>query len=226
MRTNGELQRDVEAALGWEPSLRVAEIGVIVKDGIVTLTGTVDSFAKKAQAEEATKDVVGVMAIVEKIDVQFGSKGRREDNEIARDVLEALRLTSEIPVEKIQVKVEDGWVSLLGELPWNYQKEAAKKAAHHVLGVKGLSNDIIVKSTGNDRLEKKSVEDALTRNGSIDNEAMMVSVSGNKVTLSGTAYSLSQKDDAGRLAWNAPGVWEVENLLKIYHPEKDFSLTR
>jgi len=216
MKTNEELQKDVQAALKWEPSLHAAEIGVIAKEGIITLTGKVDSYVKKAEAEDAARNVVGVKALVENIDVQFGSKGKREDNAIATDVVNAFKWNWEIPSDKINVKVEDGWVSLLGEVEWNYQKEATKKAVHNVPGVKGITNDIIVKSKGNDRLEKRSVEEALIRNGSIDDEAMTVSVSGNKVTLSGTAYSLSQKEEATRVAWNAPGVWEVDNQLEIY----------
>lgn len=217
MKTNEELQKDVQAALIWEPLLHSAEIGVITKDGIITLTGTVDSYSKKVQAENAAKRVVGVKAVVEKIHVHVGNRGLREDNEIATDVLDALELNSGILKERVKVKVEDGWVSLSGELPWNYQKDAAQEVVHYTSGVQGLTNEIIIKSIGNDRIEKKHVEEALIRNGSIDDEDMKVSVSGNKVTLSGTAYSLSQKEEAGRVAWNSPGVWEVENELSVYH---------
>ncbi|MEO5977018.1 MAG: BON domain-containing protein [Chryseolinea sp.] len=215
MKTNEELQNDVQAALKWQPLLHAAEIGVTAKGGIVTLSGTVDTYAKKAEAEDAAKNVVGVQAVVEKIDIQFGTKGRKEDSEIATDVVNAFRYSWEIPNDKIKVMVENGWVSLHGELEWNCAKEAAKKAVHNVAGVKGITNDIIVKSHGNDLLEKENVENAIMRNGAIDDEDITVGVSGNKVTLMGTAYSLSQKEEASRIAWNAPGVWEVDNQLLV-----------
>jgi osmotically-inducible protein OsmY len=120
MYSNEKLQKDVQDAIKWEPLLSAAEIDVTVKDGIVTLTGTVDDYVKKLEAEEATSNVAGVKAIVEKIEVHFGSMAKRGDNEIATDVVHAFRWNWEIPADKVKVKVENGWITLEGQLTWNY----------------------------------------------------------------------------------------------------------
>ena len=215
MKTNQTLQRDVEEAIQWEPLLKAAEIGVTAHDGIITLSGTVDSYAKKLEAEMAAKGTDGVRAVVEKISVQFGTHGRKEDNEIATDVLEALKVSLDVPGEGIKVKVEDAWVTLEGELSWNYQKEAAKKSVRNLVGVKGLTNDIIVKSRSNDALEKTTIEKAIARNWSLSEREIGVSVSGNKACLTGSVDSIYQREEAERITWNAPGVWEVDNQLKV-----------
>jgi len=144
MKTNEELQRDVQRAIQCEPLLNLAEIGVTVKNGIVTLTGTVDSYAKKYEAEEAAKSVVGVKAVVEKIEISFESNVKKTDSEIAAGVIAALKLNW-IPDENIKIEVEDGWITLEGELPWSFQKEIAKKSLRNLAGVMGVSNDIVIK---------------------------------------------------------------------------------
>ena len=215
MKSNEDLQREVQDAIKWEPLLSAAQIGVIAKDGIITLTGSVDSYSKKSEAEDAAKNVAGVKAIIEKIEVQFGTKGRKEDAEIATEIISSFKWNWEIPNDRIKVRVEDGWVTLEGQLKWNYQKEAAKKATRLIIGVKGLTNDIIIKSEGNDLIEKKDILQALARNWSTHDQDIHVNVTGNKVTLNGTVDSLYQKDQAEKIAWNAPGVWLVENALDI-----------
>lgn len=215
MKTNETLQKDVQDAIKWEPLLNAAEIGVTAKDGVITLTGTVDSYAKKLEAENATKSVTGVKAVVEKIEIYFGSTWNKSDGEIATEVLNALKWNWIIPSAKIKVKVEGGWVTLAGELTWNYQKEAAKKAINHLLGVKGVTNSITIKSETKDAVEKKDIQNAIDRNWSINNLDILVNVSGNKVTLSGSVNSGYQKDEAERIAWNAPGVWAVSNELVV-----------
>ncbi len=219
MKSNETLQKNVQDAIKWEPHLYAAEIGVTVKDGVVTLSGTVDTYAKKSEAEDAVKHVSGVKAVIEKIQMKQNHSDKKENAEIVNEVLNAFKWNWEIPNDTIRVKVEDGWVTLEGELEWNYQKEAARKVVKNLIGIKGLTNDIIVKSKGNDKIEKKDIENALTRNGSIDDEDIEVNVSGNKVTLSGSAYSLFQKEEAGRIAWNAPGVWEVKNELVVEYDD-------
>ena len=140
MKSNAELQKDVQDAIKWEPLLNAAEIGVTSKDGVVTLTGVVDSYSKKSEAEEAAKNVVGVKAVVEKIEIKFSStNGKRDDNEIATEVLNAFKWNWQIPKDKVKVKVENGWVTLEGELEWNTQKNAAREAVRHLLGVIGVS---------------------------------------------------------------------------------------
>ena len=215
MRKNEDLQKDVQDAIRWEPLLNAAEIGVIVKDGIVTLTGIVDSFAKKSEAENAAKHVVGVKAVVEKIEIKIKNAGIKNDNEIATDVVHAFKWNWEIPSDKIRVKVEQEWVTLEGEVQWNYQKEAAKKSVNNIIGVKGVTNSITIKSETEDLIEQKDIERALRRNWSINDKDIKVTVLGNKVTLGGTVDSLYQKDEAGKIAWNAPGVLVVNNEIII-----------
>jgi len=215
MKTNEELQTDVQNAIKWEPLLYAAEIGVTVKDGIVSLTGEVDSYAKKIEAENAAKKVIGVKALVEKIEVKFPDAWKKTNAEIAKEVLDALKASYSIPNDKVTVKVEDGWVTLEGQLSWNYQREAAKHAINYLTGVKGVSNNITIKSDIHDAIEKKDVENAIGRSWSVDDLDISVAVSGTTVTLSGTVSSWYQKEEAGRIAWNTPGIWHVKNELLV-----------
>jgi len=215
MKTNQELQTDVQNAIKWEPLLHAAEIGVTAKDGVVSLTGVVDSYAKKMEAENATKKVIGVRALVEQIEVKFHSSWNKSDAEVANEVLTALKSNWSVPKEKISVKVEKGWVTLEGELPWNYQREAAKNAVNYLVGVKGVSNNICIKSETHDAIEKRDVESAIERNWAIDDSNINVEVSGTTVTLTGTVDSWYHREEAGRIAWNTPGIWHVKNDLQV-----------
>lgn len=215
MKTNAELQIDVQNAIKWEPLLHAAEIGVTAKDGVVSLTGVVDRYAKKIEAENAAKKVIGVKALIEKIEVKYPSTWTKTSAEIANEILVALRESWAVPSDLVTVKVEDGWVTLDGELPWNYQKEAAKNAVNYLNGVKGVTNNIKIKSNVHDALEKKNIEEAIARNWSIDSSTIKIVVSGTTVTLSGTVTSWYQKDEAERIAWNTPGIWHVNNELIV-----------
>lgn len=215
MKSNEDLQKDVQNAIKWKPLLHAAEIGVTAIDGVVTLTGTVDSYAKKLEAEEAAKKVSGLKALVEKIEIKFSSTWKKDDTEIANEILNALKWNWEIPSENIIVKVENGWVRLDGEVQWNYQREAAKKAAKQLSGVLGVTNDIKLSAATHDAIETKDIQDALTRNWSISEQDIEVKVLGNRVTLNGTVDSYYQRDEAGRIAWNAPGVISVDNELTV-----------
>ncbi len=216
MKTNAELQKDVQDAIKWEPLLNAAEIGVIVKDGVVTLTGTVDNYSKKSEAENAAKNVAGVKVVVENIDVKFSNNWmKKDDNEIANEVIAAFNSNWKIPSEKVKVKVEKGWVTLEGEVNWHYQKEAAKDAVKYLLGVTGVSNTITIKTETQEKIETQDIESGLRRNWSIDGKNIAVKVSGHEATLTGTVSSWYQKDEAGRIAWNAPGVWAVDNELVV-----------
>jgi len=215
MKSNHELQTDVENAISWEPLMHSAEIGVTAKDGVVSLTGVVDSYAKKMEAENAAKKVIGVKSVVEKIEVKFPSNWSKTNEEIAKEVVTALESNWSVPKDKVTSTVENGWVTLEGELPWNYQKEAAKNAVNHLLGVKGVANNIKIKSNTHDEIEKQDVEDAIARSFSIDDCDINVSVSGTTVTLTGTVDSWYQRDEAGRIAWNTPGIWHVKNELAV-----------
>lgn len=185
------------------------------------MTGTVDSYAKKLEAEDAAKNVAGVKAVVEKINIHFGSTDKKDDNDIANEIIKALQWNWQVPSDKVKVKVEDGWVTLEGVLPWNYQKEAAKKAVDYLTGVKGVTNKITIKSEMHNKIEKQEVEAALLRNWSLNADDIEVEVSGTKVTLTGTVDSWYQKNEAGRIAWNTPGIWTVDNELVI---EYDYAL--
>jgi VCBS repeat-containing protein len=215
MKTNEMLQKDVQDAIKWEPLLNAAEIGVAVTDGVVTLSGTVDSYRKKSEAEDAAKNVAGVKAVVEKIEISVSIIGKKTDSEIAGEIINAFKWNWEIPNAKIKVKVEAGWVTLDGELEWNYQRDAANKSVSTLDGVKGVANNLTIKSVTHDQIEQKDIECALGRNWSTNDEDILVNVSGNNVTLNGVVHSYYQKDEAARIAWNAPGVMAVNNELVI-----------
>jgi len=215
MKNNSELQTDVQNAIKWEPLLNAAEIGVTAKDGVVSLTGVVDSYVKKMEAENATKKVIGVKAVVEKIEVKFPNSWTKTNAEVANEVLIALKSNWSVPKDKVTVKVEDGWVTLEGELNWNYQKEAAKNAVSFLTGVKGVTNNIKIKSEIHDAIEQKDVENALARSWPIKHSDIHVKVSGTKVTLTGTVHFLYQKEEAGRIAWKTPGILNLDNELTV-----------
>lgn len=215
MKTNEELQKKILEAINWEPLLSGAEIGVLVIDGIVTLTGSVNSYVKKEEVEKAAKNVLGVKAVVEKIEVVLNDQTHKSDNEIASEIINAFKWHWDIPNERVQVRVENGWVYLSGSLEWNYQKEAAKKAVRVLIGVKGIVNNIMIISLSKDRINKKDIEDAIQRNRIIANTAITVEVLDNSVTLKGNVESWFEKNEASRIAWKAPGVLEVKNNLHV-----------
>lgn len=216
MKTNEQLQKDVQNAIKWEPLLHAAEIGVSVSDGVVTLSGMVDSYSKKSEAENAAKSVSEVKVVIEKIEVKFhNSWAKKDDEDIANEIINAFKWNWEVPDDKVMVRVEKGWVTLEGTVQWHYQRAAVTKAINKLLGVTGISNNIMIKSESKDAVEKKDIEEALKRNWSINNEDIDVNVSDHKVKLTGVVDSWYQKDEAGRIAWNAPGVWTVNNELTV-----------
>ncbi len=214
MKTNETLQKDVQDAIKWEPLLNQAQILVTAKDGIITLTGVVNDYAKKSLAENAAKNISGVKAVVEKIEIEFDSSFHKSDNEIATEIVNNFNWR-QLPNDKVKVKVENGWVTLEGELHWNYQREIAKTSVTYVMGVKGITNNITLKSATHDEVEKKDIEYAFARNWSLHDQNIQVNVLGTKVVLNGTVSSLYQKEEAAQIAWNVPGVSVVDNQLVV-----------
>lgn len=214
MKTNEQLQKDVQEAIKWEPLLHPAEIGVTAADGVVSLTGTVDSFAKKKQAENAARNVAGVKVLVENIQVKLPDSKAKTDVEIGAEIISAFTSNVIIPQDTIKVKVENGWVDLDGELPWDYQREITENAIQFLPGIKGIFNNITINPDTNDTVSKKKVEEALKRSA-VDEREITVSVSGTTVTLTGTVHSWQQKEEAGRIAWKTPGIKHLKNKLEV-----------
>ncbi|MGB8706269.1 MAG: BON domain-containing protein [Gillisia sp.] len=215
MKTDVEIRNDVLDELAWQPTIDETEIGVIVKDGIVTLTGTVDSYAKKLAAENAVKSVKGVKAVAEDIEVKYGTSFKRSDADIAKAVISALEWNSSVPEEKVRIKVDDGWVYLTGEVQWAYQKDSAKRAVENLLGVRGVSNSITLKQATEPFQIKERIKKALERSADLEANNILVSVDGHKVKLRGKVHSLTEKDEARKAAYYAPGVYEVDNELEV-----------
>ena len=211
VRTDEEIQQDVLAELKWDAKLQPNEIGVTVKDGIVTLTGWVDSYLKKWSAEDAALKVSGVKAVANDIEVKLESE--RTDANIAAAVLRALDWDAFVPADKIQVTVFKGWVTLRGEVEWQYQRQDAERAVRRLVGVKGVSNLITVKPHATPSDLKKKIEDALVRNAEVDANRITVEVQGTKAILKGTVRSWAEKEEAERVAWSAPGITSVENRI-------------
>ena len=216
-KTNEKLQQDVEDALKWEPLLHAAEIGVAVKDGIVTLTGTVDKYQKKMEAEEAAKNVSGVLAVIEKIEIRYPGSATKSDFDIAKAVVKGLDDNWNIPPQKLKVKVENGYVYLSGTLPWDYQRQAAKRMVQGVDGLKALICSVKIESEVAEEIEKQKVIDALFRHAAINSTNISVEVSGGTITLKGTVSTLYQKEEAARIAWKTPGVSHVDNQLTLHY---------
>ncbi|MFP8892833.1 MULTISPECIES: BON domain-containing protein [Chryseobacterium] len=214
MKTNEQLQQDVQDAIKWEPLLHPAEIGVTAADGVVSLTGTVDSFSKKKQAENAARNVAGVKVLVENIQVKLPDSKVKTDAEIGAEIISAFTSNVIIPQDKIKVKVENGWVDLDGELPWDYQREITENAIQFLPGIKGIFNNITINPDTDDTVNKKKVEEALKRSA-VDEREITVSVSDTTVTLTGTVHSWQQKEEAGRIAWKTPGIKHLKNKLEV-----------
>lgn len=210
-----DIQRDIVAELKWEPSLRDDDIAVSVRDGVVTLAGYVGSYAGKWKAERVAARVKGVKAIANDLNVKLPSSSQRPDPDIARAALDALKWNVSVPKDRIQVKVDNGWVTLEGDVDWYFQKEAAERSVRYLTGVKGVSNLITVRVRPTPSDIKEKVKEALRRGAEFDAEHITVEVQGNKAILRGTVRSYAEMRDAERAARNAPGITEVDNRLTV-----------
>jgi osmotically-inducible protein OsmY len=215
IRTDAQIQTDVLAELKWEPRVSPNEIGVVVKDGVVTLTGGVDAYTKRWAAEDAAHRVRGVKAVANDIEVRLPTGDQRTDPDIAEAAIRALHWDAFVPADRIQVTVSKGWVTLKGEVDWQFQKQDAERAIRRLTGVKGVTNFITVKARPTPAELKKRIEDALIRTAQSDAHRITVDVQGEKVILKGTVHSWAEKQEAERQAWAAPGVLAVENQITI-----------
>lgn len=210
-----ELKKSVESELNFEPSINAAEIGVAVKNGVVTLSGRVPSYWEKVSAERAAARVSGVKAVANELEVRLPGSSERTDEDIAQAAVDTLRWSVLVPQDRIKVKVSKGWITLEGNVDWQYQKSAAEKAVRKLYGVLGVSNLIEVKPQVSKAEVKTSIEAALKRLAEVDANRIRVDTEDGKVVLSGSVRSWFEREEAERAAWAAPGVRSVEDRIAI-----------
>jgi osmotically-inducible protein OsmY len=214
-RTDTQIQQDVLAELKWEPRVAPNEVGVSVKEGVVTLTGWVDTYVKRWAAEDAAHRVRGVKAVANDIEVRLSPGDERTDADIAAAAVKALAWDALVPTEKVHVTVSKGWVTLKGSVDWQYQRDEAERVVRRLTGVKGVTNLVTITQRPAPAEIKKKIEEALTRTAQSDAQKITVEVEGSKVILKGTVRSWAEREEAARQAWAAPGVISVDNRITI-----------
>jgi len=215
MKTDIALQKDVIAELSWDPSVNSARIGVEVEDGIVTLAGHVRSYSEKWGAERAACRVLGVKGLAIEISVVLPGSSERNDIDIARAAENILQWQTYLPQNYVKVMVENGWITLTGDVAWHYQRDAAEVAVQDLMGVTGVSNQITLRPRVDLKAVKSDIVTALKRRADADAKSISVEIQGTDVTLTGTVHSLSERDLAKHSAWNTPGVRNVTNNIIV-----------
>jgi osmotically-inducible protein OsmY len=214
--SDSSLRQDIIDELDFEPSIDAADIGVAVEDGVATLTGHVPTYAQKITVEDVVRRVKGVKGIAQQIEVRPFGTNRTADDEIAKRALSTISWNTAIPDDAVQVKVQEGWVTLTGKVEWQYQKTAAADAVRDLAGVVGVTNRIEIASRASAFDVKKRIEDALKRNAEIEAQAIRVNVlDGGKITLDGKVHAWSERRAAERAAWSAPGVKVVDDRITV-----------
>lgn len=219
MKTEIQLQRDVLDELRWEPSIDANDVGVTVHQGVVTLTGRVDSFAEREAARCAAQRVAGVKAVANDLEVVVPGTHQRDDTDIARAAVDAITWNFNVPKDQVRLTVRNGWVTLDGEVDWQYQREAAFNTVAHLTGVHGVTNNVVVRPRATPQEIKEKIQAALRRTASRDAAKITVETVGGRVILRGTVRTWAERDDAERAAWSAPGVSGVESWVEIEEPE-------
>jgi osmotically-inducible protein OsmY len=214
MKTDTQLMQDVLEELAGQPSVTASGIGVAVHNGVVTLSGTVPTFAEKCAAEQAIRQVVGIRAIAEEIQVKPTGVHKRSDEEVAAGVVRALQSHVWVPTD-VQATVEKGWVTLRGQVTWQFQRDAATNAVRYLAGVKGVSNDVTLRPREPAAAVERVIEEALERNAILHSNRITVAADGGNVILMGAVRTWAERDAAEQVAWSAPGVTRVDNRLVV-----------
>ncbi len=214
-KSDTDLKRDVLAELKFEPSVKVTDIGVLVKDGTVTLNGYATSYGEKWDAVRATKRVAGVKAVADDIEIKLADSLRRNDGDIAAAAANQINWSTTVPSGSISVTVRDGWVTLENDVEWGYQRSDAGSAVQYLPGVKGVSNLITIKPRLAPAGIESAIKSAFERNALVEAKKVHVETSGSNVVLRGTVRNYAERDEAERVAWAAPGVFSVDNKLTV-----------